>query len=253
MSGAIARDAPFPGLFNQDSFVFAHGLHLEPLYDLPTLIDLAGRVGPEGAYWSTRPAAIGDGWEEGPPPDMPLQQAVATIGQANSLVVLKNIETDPVFSAVFRDVVADMAQRAGPALLGDMVHGRATLLISSPRRITGYHIDAEANFLLQLRGAKTVHVFDGRDPAIVPEEEREAFYAGNMNAAQYRPAQQSQARVIDFRPGTGVHVPVDWPHWVQNGDGISVSISINYDLRSNAARARTLRDRHRARLGPQAG
>jgi hypothetical protein len=29
-------------------------------------------------------------------------------------------------------------------------------------------------------------------------------------------------------PGNGVHIPVNAPHWVQNDNNISVSVSINY-------------------------
>jgi hypothetical protein len=29
-----------------------------------------------------------------------------------------------------------------------------------------------------------------------------------------------------------VHVPVHAPHWAQNGDNISVALSVNYELRS---------------------
>jgi hypothetical protein len=29
-------------------------------------------------------------------------------------------------------------------------------------------------------------------------------------------------------PGNGVHIPVNCPHWVQNDDNVSVSVSINY-------------------------
>ncbi len=240
-------DPRFPDLFNHDSFVFEHGLHAHPLYDLDSLIGLARRLGPHSAYWSTRPAEIADGWEGAQAREKSLEEAVAGIQHANSLVILKDIEQDPVFGPVFGQVVADLAARVGPCLQKDLVHGRATLLISSPRRVTGYHIDAEANFLLQLRGEKTVYVMDGSDRAVVPEEELEGFYSGNMNAARFKQDQQHAARTIDFRPGLGVHVPVEWPHWVKNGNSLSVSISINYDLRSNAQRARVFRANHRLR------
>ena len=240
-------DPRFQDGFNRESFVFDHDLNRYPLYDLDSLVGLARRLGPHSAYWSTRPAEIADGWEDSQARERSLEDAVANIEHSNTLVVLKDIEQDRVFGPVFGKVVNDMAARVGPKLQMDLLHGRATLLISSPRRVTGYHIDAEANFLLQLRGDKTVHVFDGSDRAVMPEQELEAFYAGDINAARYKEAQQHKARVIDFRSGTGVHVPIEWPHWVKNGNSISVSISINYDLRSNAQRARVFRANHRLR------
>ena len=249
MPDAIAArtDPRFPAVFNRDSFVFDHDLHAHPLYDLDSLISLARRLGPHSAYWSTRPAEVADGWEHAQAREKSLEEAVAGIEHANSLVILKDIERDTLFGPVFGKVVADMAARVGPQLQADMVHGRATLLISSPRRVTGYHIDAEANFLLQLRGEKTVFVLDGSDRAVVPQQELEAFYSGDLNAARFKEDQQHNARAIDFRPGLGVHVPVEWPHWVKNGNSLSVSISINYDLRTNAQRARVFRANHRLR------
>ena len=249
MPDAIAgrTDPRFPEQFNRDSFVFDHGLHTHPLYDIGSLAGLARRLGPHSAYWSTRPANVADGWEDARARENSLEEAVAGIATANTLVILKDIERDSVFGPVFGQVVADLAARVGPGLQADLVHGRATLLISSPRRVTGYHIDAEANFLLQLRGEKTVYVLDGGDREVVPQPELEAFYAGNLNAARFKEDQQHKARAIAFRPGLGVHVPVEWPHWVKNGNSVSVSISINYDLRSNAQRARVFRANHRLR------
>ena len=249
MPNAISpqTDMRFSESFNHGSFVFDHDLHAHPLYDLDSLVGLARRLGPHSAYWSTRPAQIADGWEGAQAREKSLEDAVAGIEYGNSLVILKDIEQDRVFGPVFGKVVADMAARVGPCLQRDLVHGRATLLISSPRRVTAYHIDAEANFLLQLRGDKTVYVQDGSDRAVVPEQELEGFYSGDLNAARFKEDQQHKARAIDFRPGLGVHVPVEWPHWVKNGNSLSVSISINYDLRSNAQRARVFRANHKLR------
>ena len=195
-----ATDTRFQDAFNRDSFLFDHGLHNHPLYDIESLVGLAQRLGPHSAYWSTRPAAIADGWEDSRAREQSLEEAVATIEHSNTLVVLKDIERDPVFGPVFGAVVSDLAARTGRAHQADLVHGRATLLISSPRRVTGYHIDAEANFLLQLRGDKTVHVFDGADRDIVTDAELEAFYAGDLNGARYKEDDQGKARTIGLPP-----------------------------------------------------
>ncbi len=247
-TASLKPDTRFRDLFNKNSFVFDHDLHTQKLYDIDSLVGLARRLGPDSAYWSTRPINVSEGWEDAQGPKLSLEEAVATVETSNTLVVLKNIEQDEIFGPVFQSVVEMMAGRVGPALEQDMLHGRATLLISSPRRVTGYHIDAEANFLLQLRGDKTVYVFDGSDREVMPETELERFYAGDLNAARYKEElQRTKARTIDFRPGLGVHVPIEWPHWVKNGDSVSVSISINYDMRSNARMAKLYRANHRLR------
>jgi hypothetical protein len=44
-----------------------------------------------------------------------------------------------------------------------------------------------------------------------------------------------------LEPGTGVHIPVNCPHWLQNGDDISISLSVNFQfldsVRANLYRA----------------
>jgi hypothetical protein len=36
-----------------------------------------------------------------------------------------------------------------------------------------------------------------------------------------------------MRPGTGVHIPLNSPHWLKNGDEISISLSINYQYKDD--------------------
>ncbi len=31
-----------------------------------------------------------------------------------------------------------------------------------------------------------------------------------------------------LEPGNGVHIPVNWPHWLKNDNNISVSLSVNF-------------------------
>jgi hypothetical protein len=52
------------------------------------------------------------------------------------------------------------------------------------------------------------------------------------------------------RSGCGAHVPSTAPHWAQNGDDVSVAVSLNYDLRSMERLARIHRiNRRLRRLG----
>ena len=44
----------------------------------------------------------------------------------------------------------------------------ALIFVTSPRRVTPYHIDRECNFLLQIRGEKNLYVFDRNDQEDCP-------------------------------------------------------------------------------------
>jgi hypothetical protein len=59
----------------------------------------------------------------------------------------------------------------------DVKVGEVLILISSPNRVTSYHIDNETNFLLQVAGNKQFFVFDHTDRTLLTDLEREHFHA----------------------------------------------------------------------------
>ncbi len=83
-------------------------------------------------------------------------------------------------------------------------------------------------------GDKSISIFDRNDRTVLPEAEIEKFWAVDNNAAVYKPEHQDRARVYELGPGTGVHLPVNSPHWVKNGDLPSVSLSINFQFSGRA-------------------
>lgn len=226
----------FAAHYNRSCFMFDHTLHTDPMFELDHLAELAGRLPPEAVFSSVGSVAVGTGWAGwvlGENPHRNVPDIIRGIASANAVIMLKSVDRNPEFGPAFRRVVMALAEQVGEQLMDDIDLGRATVLISSPRRVTSYHIDEATNYLMQVRGRKQFHVFDGRDRTLVTHEELEAFYGGDLNAVRYRPDRQDDANVFDMVPGIGVHVPVHSPHWVQNGEDVSVSLSVNYDLRSN--------------------
>ena len=102
----------------------------------------------------------------------------------------------------------------------------AVVLVTSPNRVSSYHIDPDCNFLCQIRGEKVIHVFDRYDREVLPEEELERFWAVDKNAAVYKEKYQDRARSYELKPGVGVHMPVNAPHWVKNADNVSVTLAM---------------------------
>ncbi|MBV9103850.1 MAG: hypothetical protein JO060_09670 [Candidatus Eremiobacteraeota bacterium] len=228
-------DAALRAAYNRRSFAFQHALHENSAFDLANLVTLASRIG--SAYTATGSAQVGDGWRS-QAPRQSLAETVAAMPSSDALVLLKGLEDDRDYGQIFRRVLAEVVEAVGDTLRADIEKARATLIISSPRRVTPYHIDAETNFLLQLRGEKIVNVFDPFDRTVLTETELEAFYSGDLSAARYREERQVDAATFHFGPGMALHIPLHAPHWVRNGDAVSVAISINCSLRSNARRAR---------------
>jgi hypothetical protein len=237
----------FAANYNRSSFTFGHALEGLDIFNAPELAAMSGRL-PDPAYYSTADgAAVGDGWKRIGDRRRSLAETLESLTETNSLVLLKHCEKDPEHGWIFRSLMDEVVEHAGDALQADLDAGRATLVISSPRRITSYHIDAEVNFLLQVRGHKLLHVFDPYDREILSEPELEAFYGGDWDGARYKQERQDAARVYPLEPGTGVHLPLHAPHWAQNLDDVSVGISLNFNLKSGARLAKLYKVNNRMR------
>jgi|GEM_PF-619723 len=229
----------FPGSFERRSFRFGHALSAHPLFQLPRLLALAQRR-PDNldyAYWSNGGVAPQDRWEKGMGAAPSLAQTIAGIAGNDSLVMLRHLEDDPVYGPLIGALFAQFVELCGPRLRGDVVLGRATVIIASPRRITPYHIDSDSNFLLQLAGHKRLSVLD-RAAHAISDEELEQFFSGDFNGARYAEQRRAQAAHYDIGPGAGVHIPWTAPHWALNGDDVSIALSLAYDLRSGYRRAK---------------
>jgi hypothetical protein len=149
--------------------------------------------------------------------------------------VLKFVETDPEYSQLLDACLAEIAAIAEPLNLG-MDQRESFIFVSSPGSVTPYHIDPECNFLLQIRGRKTVHQFPAQDRSLITEEELEQFFAGGHRNLKYREEFADRAQTFLLQPGEGLHFPVAAPHWVQNEDEVSISYSITFRTRQSLRR-----------------
>jgi hypothetical protein len=232
MSPEILTDpeGQFPPTYNRSTFMFRHGLSGHPFLQLPSLIDLAGRLEKyDGCYWSNGSIKVTDGWEKGADRRLSLRETLQNIEHNDSLVILKFVLHDPVVGSLFRDILASIIRLARPKV-EDIVVGRTTILIASPHRTTAYHIDSDVNYLFQVAGDKFFAVFDQTDRTLVTDEELECFFNGDLSAAQFKPDREDEATSYDLKAGFGVHVPWLAPHWARNGEQVSVAVSCNFDL-----------------------
>jgi hypothetical protein len=240
--GRFARD------YNRANFMFKHNLNGNPLFELDSLIELTRRMPDHGEhYWANGKVAVGNTWSDGTMGRKSLQETMANIRYNNSIVILKHTEQDPIFAPVLDSVLGTIIELAGQRMQSDVTIGEVLILVSSPGRVTPYHMDSETNFLLQVTGDKWFHIFDHSDRTLVTEREREDFFAISRNAAVYRPERQDSCTRYDLKAGYGVHLPPCAPHWVENRDGVSVALSVNYELRSVDRLEKIYRCNHRLR------
>ena len=216
--------------FNSRHFILHHELTGHPLFELPRLIELARDTAanrPDDLYYDAGVTDLNERWGTSRC-EFPVDETIRRIENAGAFIILKRAETDPAYAALLQRCMSDLLQVSGRELEKKMRRREVILFITSPRRITTYHIDSETNFLLQVHGEKNISIFNKFDREVLPEEEIERFWCEDNNAAVYKPELQDHADVVRLVPGNGVHIPVNAPHWVQNDNNISVSVSINY-------------------------
>jgi len=196
---------------------------------LERLVDVARELPRDRVEYNLGAVDIGMRPEKVPLNGLTPEETVRRIEDNKSWIVLKYVEELPEYRDLLEQCLADIETHTKRALRG--IHAKqAFIFISSPGSVTPYHIDQEHNFLLQIRGQKTIHIWDPEDRVAMPEEAVEATVFG-ANAHRNLPWQENfreRGQAYTLTPGDGVYVPVHSPHWVKNGDAVSISLSITY-------------------------
>jgi hypothetical protein len=188
---------------------------------------------PELLYWDAGEKRIDQRWNERPGRDFSAQEALHRIRENGAWIILFGASRDPEIAELLDASMEEVRELSGYDLFKETKTRDAYIFITAPHRITTYHMDFQCGFLLQLQGAKELHVFDPADRENVPEVELEKFWTKDTNAAIYKPQYENRAKVIQLIPGIGAHIPVNAPHWLKNGDDISISLSLNFQFKNS--------------------
>jgi hypothetical protein len=220
--------------FNRRPIEFDHNLGDHPAFSMDRLYRLFEMsVGNENLlYWDAGQKRPDQRWNERPGRDFPPEDAFRRIRENGAWIILFGAQRDPEIAALLEQAMQQVQSLSGRDIFSEMKVRSAYIFITSPHRVTTYHIDRECNFLLQLHGLKTIHIFDQTDRELLPEEMLEKFWTKDNNCAVYKPEFQNRALTVKMKPGIGVHIPVNAPHWLQNGDDISVSLSLNFQFKN---------------------
>lgn len=237
MVGFLSIDArAFRDGFDRQPFTVAHGLAGHPLFALPRLVELARALPENQVEYNAADVPVSLDPQLAPRTGLSPEETVRRIEECNSWLVLKNVERDPEYGQLLERCLEEVRAHS-EAVAPGMRLAEAFVFVSSPGSVTPFHIDPEHNFLLQIRGSKTLYVFDPADREIVSEQDLERFYAGSHRNLAFQGGWQRRATACELAPGNGVHVPVTAPHWVKNGDAVSVSFSITFRSRRSERRA----------------
>lgn len=185
------------------------------------------------AYYDHGAIPVDFRWENLPERKMSSKEVFDNIETASGWMMLRHLEKDPEYDELLQQCLDEVKRLTGRKIDEDKKSQEAIIFYSSPNRNTAYHIDRECNFLMQVSGRKQMNVFDRNDRDVTPETELESFWSKDNNAGKYKPEFQDRAYVFEMRPGTGVHIPVNSPHWLRTYDEVSLSFSISYQYKDS--------------------
>jgi hypothetical protein len=155
-------------------------------------------------------------------------------------VLLKRPENhDPGFRVLLDSLFGQLVETRPQLAQEEIVRLEGAILITSASTITPLHFDPEVGFFSQIRGQKIYHVYSPHDTT---EPELERFYIGgvvDIATIDIKKRNPSNEHVYRLAPGSGFHQPQNAPHWVETGDGESVSYTFVFETKRSRARGRT--------------
>jgi hypothetical protein len=230
--------------FGRTPFGVRHRLADSGLFELRRLLELAKQLPDSSVEYNAGDVPLTLDPTQTPRTGLSVEETLQRIESCRSWMVLKNVEQDPEYRQLLESCLAEVRQLS-QAVSPGMSRKEGFIFISSPGSVTPYHMDPEENFLLQIRGRKTIHVFDASDRSILSNEQIERFLTGANRNLVFQDEYEPKARVFSLGPSEGVHVPVTSPHWVQNGEEVSISFSITFQTHAS------IRSTHAHRMNAQ--
>ena len=220
-----ARSA-FTAAYPEKPHKLEHDLVSNPLLELDALAMLGEALPDESVEFNRGDVPIGvDGKPEGN--GLTIGETIRDIDSSNSWAVLKNVEQKAPYAALLSELV-DEFRPVIEKRTGEIMKPQAFIFISSPNAVTPYHFDPEHNILLQLRGKKSLTVFPAGKRDFASDEAHEAYHTGGARELQWDENLAQGGKTFTLFRGEAVYVPVMAPHFVKNGDRMSISLSITW-------------------------
>jgi hypothetical protein len=214
-----------------------HNFHEHPLMQLDRLSALAESLSLTGQCRFISPGTTESAPfdHKGTSPDgRTVRELFTSIEKPGSWIALYNVQTDSAYAGFLREVMASIDHVVSRE--EKVFDIRGFIFISAPPSVTPFHIDRENNFWLNMRGRKTLSVWDRADRSVVAGKDVEEFIMYRM-LENVTLTDASREKRIDFDcgPGDGVYFPATTPHmtrsdasWARPGDGVSVSMGIDF-------------------------
>lgn len=214
----------------------SHNFNEHPLLQLPELARLAKDLYPMGQCRFIAPGSTqaSEFWHE--PKDASgrdVDEVFRRIEEPGSWVALYNVETQPRYRELLRQVIDCVRPMVEPEQPG-IFNAGGFIFISAPPSVTPFHIDRENNFWLQIKGRKTMNVWDPSDRLVVSSEDRARFIVSRrLTGVRLKDEFVERSNEFFVGSGDGVYFPSTSPHMTRcdagstrAGDAVSVSIGV---------------------------
>ena len=214
----------FDKKFDRAPFLVEHSLSGHPLFKIEALLALAKSLPSSSVEYNAGELPVDCDPAETPLTGLSPEETIRRIADCKSWMVLKNVEQDARYQDLLMSCLAEVRHYSS-RIHDKMTNFQGFIFLSSPNSITPYHMDPEHNFLLQIQGRKFMTVF-ARD--LVTSEELERFHAGAHRNLKFLETFIENSETFELTPGVGLHVPSTAPHFVRNGENVSISFSITF-------------------------
>ncbi len=239
--------------YNRLPFLVEHRLQEHPLFELDALFALCRRLPKRYVVHRHGPTAIDADFDASFHVDrkgMTLEDAIEHFEERQAYIYIANPEKDPAYRPVIKGLLAELAAQTD-ALDPWMTWYSTYVFLSARQSVTPFHADREMNFLLQVRGQKTVQLWDPADETVLDEARKEHMFSHAADARPpYHPSFEAKAMHFELRPGLGVHHPFIAPHLVHTGPELSISFALSFRTRQSDIWSDAYRfNRHLRRYG----
>jgi hypothetical protein len=203
---------------------FGHALMDHPLLTLESIAQLADDLPRESVIYDTADQALLV--PQGGPPRGKLQRpgdVIRHLDENRSWLTLLNIEQLPAYA----DLMNQCLDEVEPYIAdrgGGMLRRVGFVFVSSPNSTTPAHFDIEHSLIMQMQGQKRL-TFGRFETVQAERHEVVRYWDGSHGRIESLPPELAS---YDLTPGVGVYIPPVTPHWVKNGDAISISATLTF-------------------------
>jgi hypothetical protein len=203
---------------------FGHTLMDHPLLTLESIAQLADDLPRESVISDTADQALLV--PQGGPPRGKLQRpgdVIRHLDENRSWLTLLNIEQLPAYADLMNECLDEVEPYIAARKAG-MLRRVGFVFVSSPNSTTPAHFDIEHSLIMQMHGQKRLTF--GRFEAVQAERhEVIRYWDGSHGRIESLPPELASYQLT---PGVGVYIPPVAPHWVKNGDAISISVTLTF-------------------------